>query len=685
MAKYRKRIEQRLQAQKQRKRQKQKARQKEVRPMPASSRAGAIAIAEQCVAHDDWEGAQEVLEQADRRNPGRRDVQRLLLDVYHELGQYLEYCEVCRHLLELDPDNPPLHLMYAAGLMSAFRPASALRAFERFVTRWPNDPFAAGASEEIAHLKEGLEELVAEWPFPPEERLELAARNEELLAALQTAPRKAIAVAEAILRRWPSFVPARNNLSEAHFLNGDLGRAMEASRQVLEVEPNNVHARCNLARHLFLAGQFAEARQFSARLWELKLTGFEGYCKLAEVFALEGQDDAVLEVFRRSEAACDFDAEAPYNVALLHHLAAVAAARQGHERQAHRYWKRALQSDPEFDLAADNLADLSLPVSRRQGPWPYTIAQWLPEPAMERLAKQVDRLSRGKKGAISEAQRQKLSAEFQSVVRLIPHLLDRGDENGREFALQIARFLNLPETNTALRDFCRGQRGTDEMRMEALSYLQEAGAASEGPQRLWLKGEWHEIEAFATEITPEATSDYGHSPRVNDLSYEAMQALHRGDGATAERLLHEALELEPDKPDLVNNLAMALQQQGNITEAIRLIKEVHQRWPDYFFGCIAMANLKSDDGQFEKAQELLGSFSKRRKMHITEFSALCMSYIQLELRQGHYHEAQEWLDRWKNVDPEHPQLPRFQELVAGDGLVRRLGGLLRRGLKRGNR
>ncbi len=62
----------------------------------------------------------------------------------------------------------------------------------------------------------------------------------------------------------------------------------------------------------------------------------------------------------------------------------------------------------------------------------------------------------------------------------------------------------------------------------------------------------------------------------------ANQALHQGDGAEAESLLRQVRQIEPETPDVLNNLAMALQLQNQMDEANLLFDQVIEQYPDYF-------------------------------------------------------------------------------------------------------
>lgn len=75
------------------------------------------------------------------------------------------------------------------------------------------------------------------------------------------------------------------------------------------------------------------------------------------------------------------------------------------------------------------------------------------------------------------------------IIAVVPMLLERGDERGREFALLLARTANTPELLEALKDFALSQHGPDQLRMEAAQVASQAGLLPPGPMRQWLGGE----------------------------------------------------------------------------------------------------------------------------------------------------------------------------------------------------
>ncbi|HEY5311066.1 MAG TPA: tetratricopeptide repeat protein, partial [Pirellulales bacterium] len=364
-----------------------------------------IAVCEQAVTLlkcRSWDEAREVLEQYEWEHPGQREVLRLLLDVYHEQGDYVPYCRTCRRLLEKEPDNLNLHLMLAGGYWNDARLASALRAFRRFVELWPDDPLADGAREGIEQLEPAVEELLHGLPFAGEERLELAAMHEEVMASLAAGDcERTIRIGEQLLARSPDFAPTMNNLSEAYFRLGHADKAIDISRRVLQQHPDDFHALSNLTRYQFLSGRQDEARELAEQLRSVRSERDDLWYKQCEALSFLGDDDAVLACFAEAERAGVTRQQTPAE-ALLYHLAAVALARQGQQRQATRYWRQALKIQPGLKLAKENLADAAQRIGQRHGPWCFSLSSWIREELIDNLCASLDRQARRKSDETGE-------------------------------------------------------------------------------------------------------------------------------------------------------------------------------------------------------------------------------------------------------------------------------------------
>lgn len=618
-----------------------------------------------------WQEARELLEEYDRAHPGQGEVLRLLIEVYLEQQDYGPFCKTCRRLAEKEPGLAVLQLMLAGGYCNYGRPASALRAFRSFVETWPDDPMIEGARESIAQLEPVVEKMLSESLLSGDDRLELAAMHEEVMACLaEGEDERAIRFGERLLARCPDFVPVMNNLSEVYSRIGKTDDAISMSRRVLERQPDNFHALSILTRHLFLNGRLDEAIALSAQLRSLQSDRDEVWCKKCEALSFLGDDEAVLAMFAEAERAGAAKSPSPAN-ALLHHLAAVAAARRGDHRQAERYWRKALKFQPNLELARENLADAKKKIGERHGPWYFSIEYWIRKDIIGDLMHSLDGPEIRKNNEAVSRIVERFAKTHPEVIRLVPAWLDRGDEAARGFAWRLAMMLETPDMLDALRTFCLSQRGPDKMRLETAHFLHRLDAMPSSKVNLWMEGRWTEIQLFGYEITDEPNVN-NRSQQVEDWAYEACEALRRGDGLEAERYIRKCIELEGEVPDLLNNLAMSYTLQGRTDDALALAKQVHERWPDYFFGRIAMANMAHDDGNYDLAESYLAPLHQQKKLHFTEFAALASATIRLMISQGNLDAARSWIDLWKQIDPDHPELLRMKRYFRSLSLMSNL-------------
>ena len=132
-----------------------------------------------------------------------------------------------------------------------------------------------------------------------------------------------------------------------------------------------------------------EAQAECSLLRTIDSKNLETCCKKAETFSYLGDDAAVLDALKKAKPGAQTRIERSTG-ALLYHLAAVASARQGNERRARNYWRKALELDPDQVLAKENQDDLDRPVSEREGPWAYTIDYWLPKHTVDQFCETLN-------------------------------------------------------------------------------------------------------------------------------------------------------------------------------------------------------------------------------------------------------------------------------------------------------
>jgi tetratricopeptide (TPR) repeat protein len=358
----------------------------------------------------------------------------------------------------------------------------------------------------------------------------------------------------------------------------------------------------------------------------------------------------------------------PYTYPLFYHLAAVALLRTGHEREARQTWNKALEVNPSYVLAQQNLDDLDGPIEKRNAPWAFPlVGSWIPQAWFKELNVLLGSGLRQKKDSAIQSVAQRFLQKHLEVVSIAPDLLDRGGPDAREFIIGLAMMSENPDLLAALQPFAFGQRGSDELRMRAAEGLSEHGLLPSGSVQLWLQGEWRENILLNFEITDKPESHY-HSSEVQALAEEAFLALKANQGEKAQALLEKAIALEPNTPSLYNNLGMALGMQGHIEQSYALIRDIHTRFPDYFFGTIGVARLMTlEKGDLETVHQMLNGLMEQNKMHISEFVALCEAQMEVYLAEKNPDAARAWLEMWEKVDADNPLLEEYRLRINRSG------------------
>ena len=597
--------------------------------------------------------ARTILETLDRRFPNQPDILSMLVNVNYDLHDMPQYQDACERLIRFTPDDPDVNLGLAGAYMMNTRPILALRAFQRFVDRFPEHARASEVRKTIIELEPIVADLLPQIGLSAAEGLEVAELHERVQSALSQRDYGLLRrLVEQILERKPDFAPALNNLSQSYMLEGRLDQAIATSRRVLEFDAGNIHALANLIVYHCRLGQLDEAQQWAVRLLESDRPAADRATKIAEALSYLGDDQGVLEVFKAAKS--DEDLSDPSD-ALLYHLAAVAELRQGDEAAARAHWKQALKLNPGLEVARANVDDLRNPIGERHAPWPFVFGNWVSQRTLDQLSSQIG--AKKNDQAIANAVR-RFVQQHPEIPALIPIWFDRGDAQARQFALLIARNARTPELLAALRDFAQSQRGPDKLRHEASQPADEAEMFPERRARMWIKGQWTDIQFMNFEIVNEPERPF--SPKVTDLLRRATELLHERKAERAEALLREALELAPDTPALLNNLAMARSMQGHNDEAEQMTRDLHARHPDYLFARAAMARMHIRDRDYAAAEELLKPLMQRRRLHHSEATILFSAYVDLYEAQGNREVAQTWLNMWANIDPDNPEVLRRQ-------------------------
>lgn len=475
---------------------------------------------------------------------------------------------------------------------------------------------------------------------------------------------KAIELAEGLLEKAPTFVPVLNNLSLAYFNGGDPHEAIAAAERALARAPENAHTLANVTRFCFLMGRFEEAHAYAGLLKELERGDVDMETKRAEALSYLGDDEGVRDAYRRVEEGSGKPSP------LLLHLAAAASFRLGDEKQAWQLWRRAVRQDPSFDLALGNLEDRGAPAGKRNAPWYWTLAYWLPGELNRAFQEMDEKIEEGED--VGESLRRagrKLVDEHPALKELFPHILERGDGAARHFIVSFIRYLELPELWPILYDFAVGRYGTDDLRLETIHFLREKqpDLLPDGRQvTMWTRGEQQALLLMDFEVHGEPRRPEGVPDDILEKSREAYELLKEEESEEAERILEEIIFAAPDYPAAHNHLAVAYEQQGRHEEARALVEETLQRFPDYLFARVKMARHHISEGRVDEARELLQPLLQRNRLHFSEFRALADAQIALAVARGEEEAARSWLEMWSQIEEDHTGVLHWRSQLEGE-------------------
>lgn len=626
--------------------------------------------AELQIVKKDWDAAIQILVPLSQQYPQEKNVWELLVMVSSENQNQALYQKACEGLFAAAPSGDVAYALGSAYIQN-MHPLLALKTFRRALEMDPHHPFAADATQVIQNLEPKLQGLLAEMGLSDEDGLEIAILHEQGQAYLEQRDYKAARQAEnQVLERHPEFLSAQNNLSLIHWMEGDSEGAIATARAVLEKQPDNIHALSNLIRFLCMTGDIEAASAYREPIKASNAAAWDGWTKKVEGLTYLADDASVVEMWEAAQEA-NSDQEIHANP-LFHHLVAVALARTGNTQKAIAEWQKTLRREPGFSLAQENLNNIRLPIALRHGAWPFHLDNWLSPSISLDLRQTLDRqLGSRQEGKLIPALRDFLQ-RHPELMTILPRLLERGGPQGQEFALGLTEQLKTPELLNLVKDFALGQNGPDQMRYRAAILAAEAKLISKDKVTLWLQGEWREIILLAYQFREEPLVK--HAKAVSELLQPALRLLHENTptaAAEAEALLNQALELEPEAPDLLNNLSIALQQQGQLDACRALLGDIVTRFPDDVFASASLAKLHLLDENIEAAEALLQPFLSRDQFHFMEFSAFSDAYLELLLAKKLKEGAQGWLEIWEKVmtqaDLSDPKLDIWKKRLGRSG------------------
>ncbi|MBN1658676.1 MAG: tetratricopeptide repeat protein [Anaerolineae bacterium] len=545
--------------------------------------------------------------------------------------------------------------VYALALASIYHDLGmhgyALHAFREVARTNPQGTLAEMVRKTISALERDMG-LVAEQYGVPPRQVETAVRHlNTATRALQQADYSGAISANRqairILGDWP---PPRNNLALALFFDGQPQQAIAETRQVLARDPDNLQALSNAVRFLAWSGRQQEAADAWRRLCDLTPRDPDERLKAAEAFAVMDDDQRVYKMLAGIDRAGAVRPDVKGLGAQASFFLAVAMANLG-MKDARRHFA-ALQSEfpgSEPFVQAVRAGRRGLGWSER---FPYFSIDHLI--SKERLEEFIELFGREERMPPQRFAREvaRFVERFPQLVLVAEKIIWEDMQPGAGVGM-LAR-IATPAAYAAIRRFALSQAGSDQDRMDALAALSKAGQLPpDETLRVWHGGKWQDVQMRQIEISERERPPY--SPAVMALHAQGMEALETGDLARAEKRLRRAIELEPNAPDIYNNLATVYSRREEHDRAQELFRRAIELDPLYVIPRLNLNLYLLDAGDIEGAIEMLKPLSDATHFSPRDMALYSYAQARILIAQEEYERAKERLEHALEMWPEYEE------------------------------
>lgn len=565
----------------------------------------------------------------------------------HYYDPYLAW-EASSHLYMLAPDDEMNVFNIAAAAVQLQVVYTAQHYLEQYVEQYPQGQYADSARELQPTINEMVEQNYVAHPEMRAVGLEAKLLYEEAIVHLrQDKPLEARVAIRKALKLMPDVSIPHEILALTYSVTGSLERALNLSQRALADFPDSIILKSYVVTHLIRLGRQDEAQSHLADLEEIAPgTPATGWMSAIEALAMAGRYEALITLHNQISTREDVKVTSLPPVTLNHIAAAYVICDDVDTGRA--IWESLIEDNTDYALLTENIVNLEMPVSQRNGPahfetWHLFAADW-----NEKIAAKFERLS---------SQRDILHRHVYKIIDSTPGivgssmlLLKTGTIEGRDLALDIARHYPLPD----LLDFAQGERGTDYHRWRAAYYAVQHGLHDPTqPFPLYVNGEAHTLHFPAIDITYDSSKPHGNKAvqRIIEKAYDLLQTKEADDAHEALALLEEGLEQAPNYAILHQykwTCYKILGEDDKARAATLLLAEQH---PDYFFSRTQMAEDAIVKENLDEAREWLAPLLDKQQLHVSEFRALANTQILLAQAEDNTVNARHWVNLWQESEP----------------------------------
>ncbi|MGG3891395.1 tetratricopeptide repeat protein [Metabacillus fastidiosus] len=259
-----------------------------------------------------------------------------LATIYTEMGNYQQSNELLDNIInKLDPTLTECHYFMANNFAHLGLFHEAYKCATAYTDKDPYGEFME-ENEDLIELLTLEEDL----PFSddPDDLIVKQDRAKSMLENNEF--EEAIELLEKIIKDYPEFWSAYNNLSLAYFYIGDINKAKEILEDILQKKPGNLHALCNLLVFYFYERKDDKVDELAGMLSNIHPILFEHRYKLGATFALV-RKYAFAYRWLRSIYKQGFEGDETF-----YYWLSYSSYYVGNVKFAEQMWERVLQENP---------------------------------------------------------------------------------------------------------------------------------------------------------------------------------------------------------------------------------------------------------------------------------------------------------------------------------------------------
>ncbi|WP_438447130.1 tetratricopeptide repeat protein [Gorillibacterium sp. sgz5001074] len=271
-----------------------------------------------------------------------------LAGILSEVGKYNESNQILQKIVdEVDPSMTECYFYMANNFANMEDFEAAEKAIIHYLEHDEEGQFLQESEEMMEFLSCELEHPAEPATIKSREGLFEHDKARSLLEQGQFG--EAVKQLKKLIKKYPDFLAARNNLALAYYYMGHFAKAMETIHQVLEQEEGNLHALCNLAIFYQHLGEKEKLGRLTGLLRKTYPYHQEHVFKLATTMGILGEHEAAYLLFRRilKSGACGAEGDP-----CLYHYLAVACANTDRYAEAERHWRETAKLDPKSEVPA---------------------------------------------------------------------------------------------------------------------------------------------------------------------------------------------------------------------------------------------------------------------------------------------------------------------------------------------